>query len=432
MNNQELWYRSEAGTWVDPKGESSLRSHLAKACGQMVYASDMYLPNMLVGKALRSPYPHCKINHIDVSAAEKIPGVHAVLTAKDIPGKNFVGKTVDDQPFIASTKARTVLDTLAIVAAENEEIADRALQAIVLDLEPLPAVFTPQEALLPDSPQLYPNGNLLLDFSIIHGNAQEAMKQADVIVEDTYRYPWIEHAYLETESVVAVADEDGIITVWLGVHNIYGERQVLSQAFGWPEHKFRVIHVPPGGSFGGKDDNIITVWAALLAYRTGRPVRFVLSRKDSMRGHSKRQSQIVHHKLGALYDGTIVAAQVEILSDTGAYAHWGIGIIQFASLQSTGPYRVPNASVNAKLVYTNNIVGGAMRCWGTPGVEFAAETQMNRLAKELEMHPLKLRWINALRKGDLTITGTEVPPDCYVKETIEAAAHSIGLTLDGR
>lgn len=432
MNTNENWIKSKTGEWVDPNGESSLRSHLAKACGQMNYASDIHLPGMLVGKALRSPYPHCKINNIDVTSVKKLPGVHAVLTAKDILGKNRVGKTIEDQPFLVETYARTVLDALAIVAAETEEIADDALKSIRLDLEPLPSVFDPFEALKPDAPKIYPDGNLLFEFSIVHGNAEKAMQSADVIVEGTYRFPWIEHAFLETESVIAAPNTDDSITVWLGVHNIFGERSTLSSAFDWPEENFRVIHVPPGGSFGGKDDNILAVWAALLAYYSKLPVRFVFSRKESIRGHSKQHGQIIHHKLGSRSDGSLLAAQVDIISDTGAYAHWGENILRFASLQSTGPYFIPNAHVNSKLVYTNNIVAGAMRCWGTPGVEFAAETQMNRLAKELGIHPLQLRWINALKDGDVSITGREIPSNCNFKETIASAALDIGLHLNER
>lgn len=420
---------SQLGSWASPDGETPLRSYLAKACGQMQFTSDMTLPGMLIGKALRSPHPHCQVNHIDTRPALELPGVHAVLTAQDIPGENFISKTVDDWEFLVSDRARCVMDALAIVAAETEEAADAGLNAIELDLVPLPAVFDPVKALEQDAPQLYPDGNLLIHFRIVYGDAESAMSDADVIIENTYQFPWIEHAFLETEGALAAPDEDGTITVWLGCHYILTERAALSRAFGWPEERFRVILVPAGGSFGGKDDNIISVWAALLAHKTGRPVRFQFSRRESILGHSKRHSQRIHHKLGACADGTLIAAEVDILSDTGAHAHWGEGILRFASVQSTGPYRIPNAHVTARLVYTNNVVAGAMRGWGTPGVEFAMESQMDVLARKLDMHPLKLRWMNALRDGDETITGREVPRGCRFRETLEAAAQEVGLTL---
>lgn len=422
---------SEVGSWVPPQGVTSIPTHLAKACGEMLFPSDLKLPGMLVGKALRSPYPHCQINRIDVRPARAIPGVYAVLTAQDIPGENVVGKTVEDQPFLAVDRARTVMDVLAIVAAETEEAADAALKAIELDLTPLPAVFDPGDALKPGAVQVHPHGNLLLDFHIVHGDAEAAMAEADVIVENTYHYPWIEHAFLETEAVVAAPSADGTITVWLGCHNIYAERAVLARAFGWPLTRFRVILVPPGGSFGGKDDNIMPTWAALLAWRTGRPVRFHLSRRESIRGHSKYHPQRIHNRLGARADGTLVAAQVDMVWDTGAYAHWGEGMLRFACVQATGPYRMPHAYVRGRLVYTNNIVAGAMRAWGTPGVEFAIESQMDVLAERLGLHPLKLRWLNALRDGDETITGRPVPPGCRLRETIAAAARYIGVELEG-
>lgn len=415
---------------VPPLNASSPRSHLDKALGRMQYASDVELPGMLVGKALRSPHAHCRVNGINVRPALALPGVHAVLTARDIPGLNKIGKTVGDQEFLVSDHARTVLDALALVAAESEEAADAALASIQLDLTPLPAVFDPEAALAPDAPRLYPNGNQLADFEIVHGDARAAMLTADVIVENTYRFPWIEHAFLETEAAIAAPCADDKLNVWLGCHSIYGEREILSRALDRPEEDFRVILIPAGGSFGGKDDNIIAVWAALLAQRTGRPVRIAWDRRESIRGHSKRHSQIIHHRLGARANGELVAAEVSILADTGAYAHWGPSIIRFASLQSTGPYRVPHAHVRARLAYTNNLVAGAMRGWGTPGVEFAAESQMDELARQLGMHPLRLRWLNALRDGDETITGAPLPEGCYYRKTLEQAARAAGVALE--
>jgi CO/xanthine dehydrogenase Mo-binding subunit len=418
-----------SGPRIQPEGQGSLRSHLAKACGQMQFTSDLQLPDMLIGKALRSPYPHCKVNRIDTRKALEIPDVHAVLTYKDIPGSNNLGKTVKDQEFLVSHRARTVSDVLAIVAAETEEAANGALAAIELDLTPLTAYFDPKEALQSTAVPIHENGNVLFDFQIIHGDAEDAMRKADIIVENDYYFPWIEHAYLETESALAAPGDDDSINVWLGCHNIYGERAQLAEAFGWPEDRFRVILFPAGGSFGGKDDNTISVWTALLAYHTRRPVKFLFDRRESIRSHSKRHSQRIHHKLGSLRDGRLVAAEISILLDTGAYAHWGVNITRFACLQSTGPYRIPAARVTGKAVYTNNITAGAMRGWGTPGVEFAMESQMDILAERLRIHPILLRWMNALVDGDETITGRPLPLGCRYKETLEDAAKAAGVPL---
>ena len=428
MSSMKLEF-SQPGKWVTPEGQISLHSQLAKACGQMGFAGDLVLPGMLVGKALRSPYPHCQINQIDARLAQKIPGVHAVLTAHDIPGENVIGKTVEDQQFLVSERARSVMDALAIVAAETEEIARAALKAIYLDLTPLPALFDPEDALRLAAIPLHNDSNLLLDFQIVYGDAEAAMGEAEVVVENAYYFPWIEHAFLETEAALAAPNNDGSLTIWLGCHNIYAERMQLARAFAWPDRRFRVILVPAGGSFGGKDDNIIGVWAALLANRTGRPVRFVFDRRESIRGHSKRHSQRIQHRLGARGDGQLVAAQVNILFDTGAYAHWGASIMRFACLQATGPYRITAAHIKGQVVYTNNITAGAMRGWGTPGVEFAMESQMDILAEKLGFHPIQLRWLNALKDGDETITGRPLPPGCRYRETLEAVARAEGISL---
>jgi CO/xanthine dehydrogenase Mo-binding subunit len=425
----ELERKSNGNGSPHPDGQISLRTPLAKTCGQMQFASDLKLTGMLVGKALFSPYPHCKVNRIDTRKAVATLGVHAVLTSQDIPGRNIFGKTVEDQQFLISDRARTVADALAIVAAETEEAADVALAAIDLDLTPLPAHFDPEQALQPTATPIHKDGNLLFDFQIIHGDAESALRNADIIIENDYYFPWIEHAFLETESVLAAPGDNGSITVWLGCHNIYNERSQLAKAFGWPEERFRVILFPAGGSFGGKDDNIIAVWAALLANRTRRPVRFIFNRRESIRGHSKRHSQRIHHKLGSSREGRLVAAEVRVLLDTGAYAHWGENILRFACLQSTGPYRIPAARVTSKVVYTNNITAGAMRGWGTPGVEFAMESQMDILADSLHVHPISLRWMNALIDGDETITGRPLPHGSRYKETLEAAAKTAGILL---
>jgi len=422
--------RSGAGLWAPKAGTISDNLPINKATGTRKFTGDLTFPDMLVGRALRSEVPHARLNSIDPRPALELPGVISVLTAQDIPGMNAVGKTVFDQEYLVTNHIRTVMDTLAIVAAETEQAAEAALEAIEVDLTPLSPVFDIESALATAAPKIHANGNLLLHFKIVLGDAQEGMKTADLIVEDTYEFPWIEHAFIEPEGVIAAPDPDGILTLWLGCHDVYTERAGLARAFGWSEDRFRVILVPAGGSFGGKDDNIIPVWAALLAHKTGYPVRFVFSRPESMRGHTKRHSMRIHHKLGAQSDGKLIAAHVEIVSDTGAYAHWGENIVRFAGLHSTGPYDVPNAFVDAKLVYTNNIAAGAMRGWGTPQVAFAVESQMDRLAEQLDLHPLRLRWLNALRDGDRMISGP-LPLGCNYIDTLEMAAKRIGLDIDG-
>jgi CO/xanthine dehydrogenase Mo-binding subunit len=305
----------------------------------------------------------------------------------------------------------------------------QAVDALVLDLEPLPAIFDPATALEPDAPKLWPEGNLLKTVNVLHGDVERGFAEADVIVENDYETPFIDHAYMETESVVANPDPDGGVTVRLGCHYPYGERQHLAQALDLPEKLVRVIETPQGGAFGGKDDNLVSIFTALLARATGRPARLVYSRIDSMEGHSKRHPQRIHVKTGARRDGRLTACEVDVLVDVGAYTSWSESVIAFVSINACGPYEVPHAQVTSRLVFTNNIAAGAMRAWGMPGITFAIESQMDALAAELGIHPLRLRWLNALGEGSQLITGNTVPPGVYFRDTLEMAAAALGVSL---
>ena len=403
---------------------------LARATGALRYASDLYLPDTLVAHVVRSPFAHCRIRNIDTSAAKKTPGVHAALTHHDIPGKKHVGKTREDQPILAIDRCRSVQDALCLIAAENKQSALKATDALVLDLEPLPAVFDPATALEPDAPTLWPEGNLLKTIHVLHGDVEKGFAEADVIVENDYETPFIDHAYMETESVVANPEPDGGVTVRLGCHHPYGERQHLAQALDLPEELVRVIETPQGGAFGGKDDNLVSIFTALLAQATRRPVRLFYSRIDSMEGHSKRHPQRIHVKTGARRDGQLTACEVNLLVDVGAYTSWSEGVMTFVSINACGPYEVPHAKVTSRLVFTNNIAAGAMRGWGMPGITFAVESQMDALAAELSVHPLRLRWLNALREGSQLITGGTVPAGVHFRDTLEMAAASLGIPLE--
>lgn len=419
---------SRLGRQWPAKGTVSPHSSLAKACGQVIFPSDFSLPGMLVGKVFYSPYPHCQVNALHTDQAKRLPGVRAVLTWKDIPGINKDIKLIADQPFLVEDRARTVMDALALVAAETDEAAETAIQAIQADLTPLPAVFDIEEALTPEAPKIHPNGNLAYEFKIVHGKVEAGMREAEIVIENEYLFPWIDHAYLETEAAVAAIDDERVITVWLGSHDIYSDRIGLSVGFGWPEERFRVVLIPPGGSFGGKHVPV-GFFAALLANATRRPVKIHYSRRQSLRGHAKRSSMRINHRLGAKKDGHLTAVDVRVVSDTGAYVHWAPLIIDFCSIHATGPYRVPHAQVISKLVYTNNIVASGMRGLGTPQVEFAVESQMDQLAERLHIHPLKLRWINALREDDEIITGHAVP-GCQYADTLLAAACCAAVELE--
>jgi CO/xanthine dehydrogenase Mo-binding subunit len=410
--------------------ESTAKAGLPKTTGSTVYASDIYLPNGLCGVVLRSPYPHCLIHKIDTRKAKSIPGVGVILTSEDIPGVNRVGKTVLDQPVLASDKARTMLDALVLIAAETLEIAKQAAAAIELDLEPLPAVFSVEEALKAGAPQVHETGNLLRSYHLERGNLAKGFREADFILEDTYETPSIEHAYLEPDAGAACPTSNGGVKIWVGCHSVFTEQQIVGKVLDIPEEKIEVVQPSMGGSFGGKDDGLLTAYLALLAFFAQRPVRMVFTRRELFYSHTKRHPQKIAVRMGAKRNGEITAASYRIQTDTGAYAHWGEGVFLFASIGAPGPYRIPNVTVEAQVVYTNNIPMGAMRAWGMPGVTFATESHLDRIAKLIGIHPLLLRWKNAVEEGDQLITGQTLPSGVGLKATLEAAAFDYGLSLE--
>jgi CO/xanthine dehydrogenase Mo-binding subunit len=410
--------------------ESTTKASLPKTTGSATYASDIFPPDGLFGAVLRSPYPHCLINKIDTRRAKSIPGVSAVLTAEDVPGLNRLGKTVFDQPILAPAKARTVLDALVLIAAETPKITQEAIAAVEMELEPLPAVFSVEDALRPGAPQVHDEGNLLRTYHLERGSITEGFRQADLILEDTYHAPAIEHAYLEPDAGAACPTPDGGMKIWVGCHSVFTEQQIAAQVLGIAEEKVEVVQPSMGGSFGGKDDGLLTAYLALLAYHTQRPVRMVFSRRELFRSHTKRHPQKIILRMGAKRNGEITAAAYQIQADTGAYAHWGEGIFLFASIGAPGPYHTPNVTVDTQVVYTNNLPMGAMRAWGMPGVTFATESHMDRMAKWIGIHPLLLRWENAVEEGDQLITGQVLPPGVGLKATLAAAALDCGLSLE--
>jgi CO/xanthine dehydrogenase Mo-binding subunit len=409
--------------------ESNLLSGISKTTGTAIYPSDIFPSDMLVGLVVRSPYPHCKIKKIETREAKAVPGVHAVITAQDIPGLNKLGKTVFDQPILAKEKARTVMDALVLIAAETPNIAAQAAEAVELELEPLPAVFSVAEALKEGAPKVHEKGNLLRSYHLERGDVAKGFQQADVILEKIYQSPAIEHSYLEPDAGVAIPVDEGGYKLWIGCHSVFSEQQIASLTINIPEDKIEVIQTHTGGSFGGKDDGLLTAFLSLLVYHTRKPVRMVMNRRELFRSHTKRAAQKIYVRMGAKSDGEITAAAYQIETDTGAYAHWAEGIFLFASIGAPGPYRTANLTVDTKIVYTNNIAMGAMRAWGMPGVQFATECHLDLIAREIGIQSLKLRMINAVDEGDEIITGQVLPTGVGLRATLRAAAQDMRIDL---
>lgn len=413
--------------------ESTARMALPKATGEARYVSDIRIPGCLYGHVVRSPLPHAIIRSIDASEARRVPGVVAVVTAADIPGCNRLGKTRIDQPILADDKVRSVQDAIVLIAAESKEAALRAEAALILDLEPLPGVFSIEEALAPGAPAVHDDrpGNVLKTIHLQHGDLEQGFRQSDVIIDDSYQTPAIEHAYFEADNGVIEPQGDGYV-IWIGCHSVYSEQQIASAVLNLPEDRITVIQPYTGGSFGGKDDGLLTGYLALLAHFAKRPVRISFSRRELFVSHTKRHPQWVHIRMGLTRDGRITAAKYQIQTDTGAYAHWGEGIFTFASIGASGPYNIPNIQVDTQLVYTNNVPFGAMRAWGMPGVTFAMESHLDQAAQKLGLHPLVIRWRNAAVDGDLMATGWPLPEGVHIRETIEAAANHFRVNLEDK
>ncbi|MEJ5202238.1 MAG: molybdopterin cofactor-binding domain-containing protein, partial [Anaerolineales bacterium] len=308
------------------------------------------------------------------------------------------------------------------VFAETPEIAEAALQKIKVDYEVLPGVFSPEEAARPDAPTLHEKGNLLHHAAIVRGDVEEAFKQCAVIVEDTYRTGFVEHGFLEPESGVAWPTEDGGVVLKIGTQCAFDDRIQLSEILNLPEEKIRVIQIIPGGAFGAKEDLLLHQYLALGALLTGRPVKMVLTREESLRVHVKRHPAWMRYKTGADKDGHVLALEAEIVLDTGIYCSLGMDVLENTVVFAAGPYYVPNLKIDGKAWYTNNVLAGAMRGFGVNQIAFALEQQMDKMARALNIDPFTFRMINALDVG-LPTAADHIMEEGVVsiKQTIEAA-----------
>lgn len=409
-------------------GKSAIRvDAYEKVRGKLQYGADLEYPDALHGKVLRSPYPHALIKKIDIEKAEALPGVKVVLTAKDVPGRNGFGAIIPDQPVICGDKVRYVGDGVALVAAESEEVAIQALELIEVEYEPLAAVFSPVDAMRSDAPKIHEKGNLLTTARIRKGDVVKAFKEADVILERTYTLPMLEHAYIEPDVVLAIPHPDKTITVKGPMQSPFTVRRNIAPVLGIPINRVQCVQTPIGGGFGGKVDSPIDIGAraALLAWKTGKPVRMEYDREEITLSTAKRHPMIIKCKIGAKKDGTFVAFEGTIYNEQGAYASTGPvippagGVHAHAVVMLPGPYVIPNAKVDGYLVHTNHPYGGAMRGFGAPQVNFVRESLVDELAEHLGMDPYVLRLKNGFDLGSETATGQILDQSVGLKDTME-------------
>jgi len=378
----------------------------SKVSGRLKYAGDMTMPGMLHVQILRSPHAYARIVSIDAAAAEAMEGVHGVITSADVPGEDGFGVFVNDQPVMARGKVRYVGEAVAAVAAEDLATAKRALAAIKVVYEPLPAVYDPDEAMRPGAPILhdYAPDNVTKHIPIRVGDVEKGFAESDLVVEENYSTQPIEHAYLEPEAGLAYVDHDGVVTIVSPDQNVTHHRHMLARIIAKPISKVRFIMSPVGGGFGGKEDMIYQGMLALLAMKTQRPVRLVFTREESIISTAKRHPSRTVLRMGLMRDGRIRAVHMKMICDGGAYGLSTEGVMRKAAILAAGPYVVPNVRIDTLGIYTNNTPSGAFRSFGALQTAFATESHLDICAERLGLDPFQIRRINAMRDGAITHT----------------------------
>ncbi|MBN1835634.1 MAG: molybdopterin-dependent oxidoreductase [Spirochaetales bacterium] len=391
----------------------------AKVSGRARFSDDLKLPGMLYARLLRSPHAHARIQGIDVSRALEVPGVVTILTGADTP-INFLAQ-IPDMPPLCRDKVRYVGDPVAAVAAETMEAASAALRLIEVDYEPLPAYLDPEAALADGAGEIHEGkSNLMLQLNRDFGDVDKAFAEADRIFEDEFSTQAVSHGNLEPRCSVAQVTPDGILEIWSGTQSPYFVRKEVANVCNLPLSRVRVMPVFSGGGFGGRskycEDEGVT---ALLALRTGRPVKTTFSREEELTVTRIRHPFRMKIKTGVRKDGTLLARQMEAVVDKGAYCHYGIGVVGYSGGIASSLYRVPNFRYRADIVYTNKEVPGPFRGFGAPQVNFPIDVQLDRIAEELGLDPLELRLRNATRSGDVTPCGWKITScgfeECFLR-----------------
>lgn len=395
-----------------------------KVTGTAKYAADYNVAHQLFGKVLRSKYPHAKILSIDVTAAQQLEGVEAVLTAKDIPGEKSFGIILKNQAILANDKVRYLGDGVALVAARTEEIARQALSLIDVRYEPLPVVSDPESSMTETSPKIHGDDNTFVHHHVKKGDVEKGFAEADFIIEHKFKSQFIEHSYIEPEAVLAELLEHGGVRITGSVQNLFSSRRSVAAALKLDLNKVQIIQATLGGSFGGKDEAMTSMCcrAALLCLTTGKPVKMVNTREESMLESYKRHPYVMYYKWGAKNDGSITAMEIRCIADGGAYASMSQFVTWRSVVQATGPYYCDNVKTDVYAVYTNNNYTGAMRGFGSPQVNFAIESMMDELAEKVGKDPLEIRLQNGFRDGAVTATGQTLGHRVSLKEVLTKAA----------
>ncbi len=410
-----------------------------KVTGATLYPGDIHSEEMLAAKLLFTGQPHARLTKLDLSQAEKVPGVICILTAADVP-VNEHGLVIKDQPVfvgLGSAKANSDVslwegDRVALIVAETAKAAEKARDLIQMTWEPLPVLTDPRQAMR-DETVLHPEhgSNILRHYKVRKGEMAQGWAEADVIIESTYRVPMQEHAYLQPEAGVAYIDDEGRVTVEVAGQWVHEDQGLIAHALNLPLDKVRVIYPAIGGAFGGREDMSVQIVMALAAVRLHemgikRPVKIVWSREESIIGHHKRHGGEIRTRWGAKKTGELTAVETELILDAGAYNCTTNKVLGNAHVTVTGPYKIPHVQTDSYGVYTSNCPGGAFRGFGAPQGAFVAESQMNKLAAKLGIDPLELRRRNILHEGDHSVLQTPLPKGVSLDKVLTACAEAAG------
>lgn len=400
-----------------------------KATGEAKYTANYILPGMLTGRLLRSPYPHARILNVDYSKALKLSGVKAVVTGADITGKKYgFFRSRRDETGITKEKVRYIGDAVAAVAAVDEDTAIEALDLISVEYDELPAVFDPEEAMKEGAPLIHDEyeRNIVAKRLFDFGDVQAGFKNSDYIREDSFFSQGISHGNSEPRACLAQYERSGKLTIWTSTQSPSYIRRDLSLLLNMPESRIHVIKPIVGCGFGGKVElDAHQVGAALLAMKSGRPVKITCTREEEIAATRIRVPMTVHVKTGVKKDGTLVAQDVKCLADGGAYASTSVLLMFNSGLTTLIPYRIQNLTYEGVMSYTNKPVGGAMRGHGANQPRFAIESQLDMIAEDLGMDAAELRLKNATQAGDTSISGL-VFDSCELSEAIRASTRHAG------
>lgn len=390
--------------------------------GERPFIDDITLPEMQYAAFLFSPHPRIKVNKINTSEAEKMPGVTRIVTAKDVPGRINQGTIYQDWPtYIAEGKiTHCISDILAGVVATDVQTARKAVEKIILEYEILPAVFDAEEALKPNAVQVHDNHVNLLAKSIIkRGNVEEQLRNSKFVETRTFETQMIEHAFLETESAIASVN-NGIIEVLSQGQGIFDDRKQIASLLNISEEKIKITLITNGGAFGGKEDLSVQGHVALMTFLTGKPVKATLTREESIRMHPKRHAIKMTYTVGCDENGKLMAVKALMIGNKGAYASVGTKVIERAAGHACGPYNILHSDVEALAVYTNNLPCGAMRGFGANQAAFAMEGMMDILAEKVGIDGWEMRWRNVVDIGDTFVTGQVFDKAVGIKKTLLA------------